>query len=82
MIRLIEALNYKSLKYIRQEMRDFEILVDPKKAMEAAMGEVRKPRSATIFEKLAKSVDFRRCEDRSFIKLTNTLRKRFARQDR
>ncbi len=29
MIRLIEALNYKSLKYIRQEMRDFEILVGP-----------------------------------------------------
>jgi hypothetical protein len=51
---------------------------DPKEAMEAAMREVNKPRSSRIFEKLARAVDFRRCEDRSFIKLTDTLRRWFA----
>ncbi len=54
---------------------------DPKAAMEAALREVGKPRSANIYKELAQSVDFQRCEDRSFIKLKDTLRKWFARQD-
>lgn len=50
----------------------------PKEAMEAALREVRRPRSSAIFGKLAKTVSLQRCQDRSFLKLKKTLRKWFA----
>lgn len=45
----------------------------PKEAMEAALREVRKPRSARIYEELAKSVSLAHCNDRAFLKLKNSL---------
>lgn len=46
----------------------------PKEAMEAALREVRRPRSSATFRKLAETVSFLRCQDRAFLKLKKTLR--------
>lgn len=45
----------------------------PKEAMEKALREVRKPRSSSIFEDLAKSVSLKGCSDPAFAKLTGKL---------
>lgn len=45
----------------------------PKEALEAVMMLIKKPRSSTIYSDLAKKVSFKRCTDRSFVKLTNIL---------
>jgi len=50
----------------------------PKEALEAALREVRRPRSSATFRKLAETVSLQRCQDRSFLKLKKTLRKWFA----
>lgn len=46
----------------------------PKEALEAVMRLIRKPRSSSLYSDLAKKVSFRRCTDRSFVKLNNILR--------
>ena len=45
----------------------------PKEAMEKALREVRKPRSSSIYEELAKSVSLKNCSDPAFAKLTDKL---------
>jgi hypothetical protein len=51
---------------------------DPKAAVEAALHEVRKPRSAAIYAQLARTVSVDRCVDASFSRLRNLLRGWFA----
>lgn len=46
----------------------------PKEAVEAALREVRRPRSSAIYGRLASVVSFRRCTDPAFLKLLETLR--------
>ncbi len=46
---------------------------DPKKAVELALREVRKPRSSSIYQNLAEKVSFKRCEDPAFEKLCKKL---------
>ncbi len=50
----------------------------PKEAMKKALREVRKPRSSSIFEDLAKSVSLKGCRDQAFAKLTNKLQEWFG----
>lgn len=50
----------------------------PKEAVEAALYEVRKPRSSATYRKLAESVSLRRCQDRKFARLKRTLRHWFG----
>jgi hypothetical protein len=45
----------------------------PKEAFDAAIRSVRKPRSSTIFKSLGKSVGLNRCQDRSFLRLRQSL---------
>jgi hypothetical protein len=49
----------------------------PKEAVEAALREVRKPRSPSLYFNLAEKVGFSRCYDRAFIRLKTTLRQWF-----
>jgi len=49
----------------------------PKEAVEAALREVRKPRSPSLYSDLAEKVSLLRCSDRSFIKLKTTLQQWF-----
>jgi hypothetical protein len=49
----------------------------PKEATEAALKEVRKPRSSSIYQQLAEKVSLGRCVDPAFIKLKNTLQSWF-----
>ena len=46
----------------------------PKEAFRAALRQTRVPRSSALFEMLAERVSLRRCEDESFLELSNTLR--------
>lgn len=50
----------------------------PKEAVEAALYEVRKPRSSATYRQLAETVSFRRCQDRKFARLKSTLRRWFG----
>lgn len=50
----------------------------PKEAMEAALSQVRKPRSSMIYRQLAETVDFTPCTDPAFLKLRQTLSNWFA----
>lgn len=50
----------------------------PKEAVEAALYEVRKPRSSATYRQLAETVSFRRCQDRKFARLKSTLRRCFG----
>lgn len=45
----------------------------PKDAVEAALKEVYKPRSAAIYKKIAESVSLKRCQDPAFLKLKEKL---------
>lgn len=47
---------------------------DPKKAVEAALYEVRKPRSSAIYRQLAERVSLQRCSDPAFQRLCQVLR--------
>jgi hypothetical protein len=49
----------------------------PKEAVEAALREVRKPRSPSLYSDLAEKVSLMRCGDRSFVKLKTTLQQWF-----
>jgi len=49
----------------------------PKEAVEAALREVRQPRSPSLYSDLAGKVSLLRCEDRSFIRLRTTLQQWF-----
>jgi len=51
---------------------------DPKAAVEAALCEVRKPRSSAIYRVLASNVSLRRCRDSSFQHLRQTLQEWFG----
>ena len=50
----------------------------PKEALETTLRFVSKPRSSSIYEQLAKSVGFTRCQDNSFLKLQNVLQSWFS----
>ena len=52
---------------------------DPKMALEAALYEVRKPRSSSIYRKIAQEVSLVRCRDSAFRKLRELLRTWFPR---
>ena len=49
----------------------------PKEAMEAAMRQVRKPRSSSIYRELADKVSVRRCTDPAFERFRHTLQSWF-----
>lgn len=49
----------------------------PKEALEAALKEVRKPRSSKIYLELSRNVSLKRCTDKSFAKLKNVLQEWF-----
>ncbi|MCU0498017.1 MAG: hypothetical protein MUF87_11760 [Anaerolineae bacterium] len=51
---------------------------DPKKALRSALRQANTPLSSTIFEQLAKTVSFRRCQDIAFIRLCKTLQTWFG----
>lgn len=51
---------------------------DPKAAMEWALREARKPRSAVIYRQLAEQVSLKRCTDLSFERLRSTLQGWFS----
>jgi hypothetical protein len=51
----------------------------PKEAVEAALREVRKPRSSALYQALAGGVDFANCSDPSFGKLREKLQAWFGR---
>ncbi len=51
---------------------------DPKGAVEAALREVRKPRSSSIYLDLARNVSFQRCTDQAFLRLKDILQSWFA----
>jgi hypothetical protein len=51
---------------------------DPKLAVERALREVRKPRSSSIYEGLARSVGLQRCTDSAFLKLREILQTWFG----
>lgn len=51
---------------------------DPKSAVEAALYEVRKPRSSAIYRKLAQTVSLGRCQDPAFLRLRGILREWFG----
>ncbi len=55
---------------------------DPQRAMEEALQEVGLPRSSSIFEKLAKSVSLKRCQDHSFQRLCDILQGWFTEEAR
>jgi len=50
----------------------------PKEALETTLRFVSKPRSSSIYEQLAKTVGFSRCQDASFLKLKSVLQSWFA----
>ncbi|MDX2285257.1 MAG: hypothetical protein NW241_13915 [Bacteroidia bacterium] len=50
----------------------------PKEAMEAVLRHTRRPRSASIYEEIARHVSFRSCTDASFLKMMQGLRHWFA----
>ena len=45
----------------------------PKEAFEAALREVRKPRSASLYQQIAERVSLRRCKDTAFLELKGIL---------
>ena len=49
----------------------------PKEAFQAALHEARVARSASLYRRLAERVSVRRCTDRGFQELRNTLRRWF-----
>jgi hypothetical protein len=51
----------------------------PKEALEAALQEVRKARTPSLYKSLAEKVSMTRCSDRSFTKLRDKLRRWFGR---
>lgn len=50
----------------------------PKEALEKTLRFVAKPRSSSMYEQLAKSVGFARCQDESFLKLKSVLQSWFS----
>lgn len=50
----------------------------PKEAMEAVLRYNKKQRSSSVFRRLAEKVSFKRCTDRSFLKLTGCLQRWFG----
>jgi hypothetical protein len=51
--------------------------IRPKEALEEVLRVVRKPRSSSIYQSLAKRVTLARCSDRAFVKLRTTLQQWF-----
>jgi hypothetical protein len=49
----------------------------PKEAVEAVLGECRKPRSSAIYQQLAEQVSLKGCQDTAFGKFLDTLRRWF-----
>jgi len=49
----------------------------PKESMEAALKQVRKPRSSMLYRQLAEKVSFKRCTDDAFYKFKTTLQSWF-----
>lgn len=53
----------------------------PKETFEAALREARRPRSASLYKRLADQVSVRRCTDVSFVEFCETLRGWFPREE-
>jgi len=53
---------------------------DPKKALETILIHTSLPRSSAIYQKLAKEVSFKNCNDHSFLKLTTILQNWFPQE--
>ncbi|MCR4419671.1 MAG: hypothetical protein QHH27_03780 [Clostridia bacterium] len=53
--------------------------VDPKRAVEQVLRQVRKPRSSGIYKLLAQRVSFERCTDPAFLKFKAVMQKWFGR---
>jgi hypothetical protein len=74
--------SYSSLKYFVQQQGFWEQGLTkptrPKEAIEAAMREKRIQRSSAIYQKIAKLVSFRSCQDSSFLEFKNVLASWFA----
>ena len=51
--------------------------VRPKEAFQAALRETRRPRSASLYQRIAERVSLRHCADRSFLEFRNVLRRWF-----
>ena len=49
----------------------------PKEAFQAALREARRPRSASLYQRIAERVSLHRCTDQSFVEFTETLRRWF-----
>ncbi len=49
----------------------------PKNALESALRQVHQPRSSSLYKKLAENVGLDRCNDKSFIRFRETLRRWF-----
>ncbi len=59
-------------------LEDAEVKPDrPKEAFEAALREVRKPRSSSLYEQIAKNVSLHHCKDAAFLEFRNILRNWF-----
>jgi hypothetical protein len=52
----------------------------PKEAFEAALRFCRTPRSSALYEDIAKSSSYRKCQDPSFIKMIEFIREKFKKQ--
>lgn len=79
-----ENLSTEEIKgYLRQEGFVFDggKPTDPKGAMEYILRKSRIPRSSSIFKKLARKVSLERCEDESFLKLRDFLRRKFPQEN-
>ena len=51
----------------------------PKEALDAALRHVRKPRSSSLYRRMAEKVSLERCEDPAFLRLRELLRRWFPR---
>lgn len=69
---LLEALRQKGLLAANQTKP-----ADPKRALEYALREARKPRSSSIYRQLARRVTLKGCQDRAFQRLKTLLREWF-----
>ena len=54
---------------------------DPKAALESTLKELRKPRSSSIYDQLARTVSFRQCTDPAFLRFKALLRAWFSQEN-
>ena len=81
-----EAISWIGPQGVRQWLREQGFLFDdnnkptrPKEALQAALRARRLPRSSAVYQEIAEKISLRRCNDRSFIRLRETLSEWFPR---